>query len=115
MNDRCFIVAGTYDEYKQFLKKFRKEGEKYTYVSSVECIRGLETIRGFKYGSWTYRSDIKEIEEQIMIIKTKNILAGYNANVATVDILKDRPVEEVKVNFKVYFDSLKDYKIDYNL
>ncbi len=67
----CFIVAGNYDEYKNYIKE-KGTDNLYVYVYSPDQLRGLRDIKGFYIGSWRNRRDIEEIKMIIHHSKTQN-------------------------------------------
>lgn len=81
MSEKTYVVAGNYDEFlfnvKNKLQRLYAEGDTrftmsdFVYVSSVDKLRGLSTIKGYYYGSYMKRPDIAEIQNMIQIIKTR--------------------------------------------
>lgn len=81
MSEKTYVVAGNYDEFlfnvKNKLQRLYAEGDTtltmsdFVYVSSVDKLRGLNTIKGYYYGSYMKRQDIAEIQNMIQIIKTR--------------------------------------------
>lgn len=78
MKETIWIVAGNYHEFNQYYHKKRKSGDfkDYRYVVNVNILRGLEDIKGFYIGTYKQRTDLKEIQEQILICKRKYRYVG---------------------------------------
>lgn len=80
--DKIHIVAGNFNEFKNYVDRKKKEywenpdSQKsipnYRYVSSTESLKGLSEIQGFYIGTYKNRPDIKDIENSICAIKSKN-------------------------------------------
>lgn len=85
-SDKIFVVAGNISEFNNYKNKKISEGSKnhYYYVSSPENLRGLSEIKGVYIGTWTTRSDIREIEEQINVIKQKMAAADAASKAAGI-------------------------------
>ena len=82
MSEKTYVVAGNYEEFRWHIKnklnRLWSEGltteltmSDFVYVSSVNQLRGLSTIKGYYYGSYMKRPDIAEIQNMIQIIKTR--------------------------------------------
>lgn len=78
MNEPIYIVAGSFEQYRNYcLKKKEQYDERgeifplHKYVSNVDTLRGLNSIKGFYIGTYEQRSDIDQIKFQIAVIKTK--------------------------------------------
>ena len=58
-----FIVAGNYEEYRNWVTIARRSGSgaDYRYVNSLDNIRGQSDIRGIFIGTWYKRHDITSI------------------------------------------------------
>jgi len=77
--ERIYIVAGTHEEFKEYIAKKRREWHNethkeslfpvYTFVWQTETLRGLENPKGFFIGSWRKRVDIQEIKTTIAMSK----------------------------------------------
>jgi hypothetical protein len=76
------VVAGTYEEYRELHKRKEKEYldkqyeqtevfPKYSYVATVDQLKGLDKIEGFYYGSYEQRYNINELRQIIEIIKRR--------------------------------------------
>ena len=72
-NDPLWIVAGTHQEFEDFVIRKRIMGLffDYRYVRDADSIRGLQRIRGLYIGTYKDRVDWPQIEEHIKIIKIK--------------------------------------------
>jgi hypothetical protein len=64
------VICGNHNEFQNFINKKTKElcnqGESislsnFVYVSGVDRIRGISSMRGWFYGSWKDRPDIEQI------------------------------------------------------
>ena len=76
MNDRIFIIAGTYDQYKQWVKenidRFYKENtsislSNFSYVLLPDTIKGYRNPHGFFIGTWIERHDLEPIFQQLLM------------------------------------------------
>lgn len=56
-----YIVAGTYAEYFNWLKRKEVDQRAYLYVYNAEKLRGIQNISGFFIGTFRNRLDIDEI------------------------------------------------------
>jgi len=76
-NDRFYIVAGNYEEFKAYVVKNGPIDDiitsgvtgRYVYVANRNIIMGLSEIKGFYIGTWRKREDIDAIKQQIDHIK----------------------------------------------
>jgi hypothetical protein len=71
MNDKYYVIAGDYNQFRTFI--LRKAMDMYqggntsitlshfVYVSGPETLRGLRNPRGFFFGTWRKRTDLKYI------------------------------------------------------
>ena len=73
---KIFVIAGTYEQFnvfrKQLAEAMSEEGMWFrisdiTYISGPDALRGYHNPWGYKVGTWSYRSDIKEIILQIAL------------------------------------------------
>lgn len=89
MTDRVYIVAGNYEEFRQYKNNKFKEYESYwlkkthpsvtpaenftnyVFVQHIGQLRGLDEIKGFYIGTYDKRDDIDEIKQEISFIKTR--------------------------------------------
>ena len=72
MIKKKYIVAGTYEQYRQFLYNHKDDiNVEYIYVQSVNNLKGLSNIEGFLIGTYYNRPDIVAIMDTIRIIKSK--------------------------------------------
>lgn len=98
MSEKTYVVAGNHNEFlqhvKQKLQRLWAEGDTrlsisdFVYVSSVEKLRGLRTIKGYYYGSYMKRPDIAEIQNMINMIKTRfpNNISTSKPTISGIDI-----------------------------
>lgn len=70
-----YIVAGNYEQYKEYVKRKPRIECYYKYVFSIDTIHGLSEIEGAFIGTYDQRPDIEEIKRLITIIKSKQQLA----------------------------------------
>jgi hypothetical protein len=69
MNNKIFILAGTYDQFKSFVRKLERdmfaEGIPFRHRDFIyltpNCIRGYSDIWGYKVGTWRDREDINDV------------------------------------------------------
>jgi hypothetical protein len=77
MNDYIYIVAGNFPEYGDYVRRKIAETNtshnSYKYVSGIDTIRGLKSIKGFYIGSYKSRDDILSIMLKIKIINKEAI------------------------------------------
>jgi hypothetical protein len=71
--DPLFIVAGNREEFDDYVIRKRMMGHDYDFrfVYSPDVLRGLNTIRGFYFGSYRERPDWSEIDTVIKVIKSR--------------------------------------------
>lgn len=76
MLDKIFVLAGNYEQFfafrRQLVEVLREEHHSFNisdivYIGGAEQLRGFRDPWGYKVGTWAYRSDIKDIIEQLMI------------------------------------------------
>ncbi len=79
-SEKLFIVAGTWQEYNEFIRRKADELSKtgypislshFVYVSSYATLRGQRNVHGWFYGSYRQRTDLQDIVMQIRV--TNNI------------------------------------------
>ena len=77
MNDRIFIVAGNYEQYKEWVRKnidqfYAKDTSislsNFVYVHSADTFRGHREVHGYYIGTYNDRPDIEQIRKSIHII-----------------------------------------------
>lgn len=80
MTEPIYIVAGSFEQYRKYCFKKKAEyderGETFPlhqFVSNVDRLRGLKSIKGFYIGTYEKRSDIDVIKWQIAAIKSRNV------------------------------------------
>lgn len=80
MNDKIFIVSGTYEQYKEWVRNnidrfYNKNNSislsNFVYVHSIDTLRGHREVHGYYIGTYKNRPDIKQIQEAIFIINHK--------------------------------------------
>ena len=70
MIKKKYIVAGNYDEYREFLHKHRDDiNVIYLYVDNIKTLTGLRNIEGYYVGTYYNRPDILDIRNMIKISK----------------------------------------------
>lgn len=57
-----YIIAGSYAEYKDFLKRKSFNSDEYKFVSNSNVLRGMRNVHGYYVGSWRQRTDIEDIK-----------------------------------------------------
>ena len=88
---KTFIVAGTYTEYHDWLRRKGYSEQEYRYVMGAETLMGIsaENLKGIFIGTWKNRSDINEIKNQIAVIKSKlsdgTVVTGSNGTTVYYD------------------------------
>lgn len=64
-----YIIAGSADEYNQYIILKGLNPLHYVYVTSTDSLRGLSSIHGLFIGTWRKRPDIEAIKAEINYIK----------------------------------------------
>jgi hypothetical protein len=81
MNEKIFIIAGNYNEYKDWVQKnmARLYSENnsislsnFVYVDSIDRLRGRKEVHGFFIGSYENRADYRKIKAYIEIVNSVN-------------------------------------------
>lgn len=57
-----FVVAGTYQQYRSWMRSQGLPPNKGVYVSSADKLRGVHNVNIHFIGTWQYRQDAHEIE-----------------------------------------------------
>ena len=70
MNDRIYIVSGTYEEYKNWVSK-NIDQDNSVFVSNADMLRGHREVHGYYTGSYKNRPDIEQIRENIRIANSR--------------------------------------------
>ena len=81
MNQKIFIIAGTYDQYRNWVKKnidriYQSDPSKYislsnfVYVSGPDQLRGHREVHGYFVGTYRNRPDIRDIVQHIRLINS---------------------------------------------
>ena len=81
MNQKIFIIAGTYDQYRNWVKKnidriYQSDTSKsislssFVYVSEPDTFRGHREVHGYFVGTFRNRPDIRDIVMQIRRINS---------------------------------------------
>jgi hypothetical protein len=80
MNEKIFIVAGNYEQYKQWVKnnidRYYSNNtsislSNFVYVSGPEIFRGYNEVHGVFTGTYSNRPDINEIVQMIRMINNR--------------------------------------------
>ena len=61
-----FIIAGNYDQYKDWLRKKILSPSTHVCVSSPAVLRGVQNPHGWFIGTWRDRDDMEEIFEVLL-------------------------------------------------
>jgi len=71
MNIRVMVVAGTVEEFHEYLREKKSISTVYTFVDGPNKFTGMtkETLHGVFIGTWYNRPDIQDIAGAISIIK----------------------------------------------
>lgn len=76
MSDKIFVVAGKYDQYRQYRKdriaQKRPEdkelnSDNFVYVYGADTFRGYREVHGVYIGTWQSREDIEDIKLAIAL------------------------------------------------
>ena len=46
------VIAGNYQQYKEYLKETKQSPKDVRYISSSEQLRGLRNVKVIRYGTW---------------------------------------------------------------
>jgi hypothetical protein len=74
-----FVVAGTFEQYRNHIKKMSYNPNEYVYVSDAMQLRGRVNLEGFYIGTWQDRPDIEDIKLAITISKQQSKLYTTNS------------------------------------
>ena len=61
-----FIIAGTYEQYKHWIKRKILSPSTHVCVSSPAVLRGVQNPHGWFIGTWRDRDDMEEIFEVLL-------------------------------------------------
>lgn len=61
------VIAGTYDEYKRFIKEYSLDPNQHQYIYDSSNIRGRRDPHGYFIGTWRQRKDIGEVVETLWL------------------------------------------------
>lgn len=71
---RHYIIAGNFHQFANYKAKKLADPtcddlttHTYTYVSSVETLRGVDNPHGYFIGTWYERNDIVQVVEELLI------------------------------------------------
>ena len=81
MNQKIFIIAGTYEQYKHWIRKnidriYQSDPSKsitlsnFVYVSEPDQLRGHREVHGYFVGTYRNRPDIRDIVQHIRYINS---------------------------------------------
>lgn len=84
MNQKFFIIAGTHDQYKHWIKKnidriYQSDPSRsislsnFVYVSRPDVLRGHREVHGYFVGTFRNRPDIRDIVQHIRYINSISI------------------------------------------
>jgi len=85
---KTFVVAGTYAEYLDWIKRKGYSTKEYIYVYKSDNLRGIspENLKGIYIGTWRNRPDIDEIRQTIFYTKAKNSATPVTGTMVTGSI-----------------------------
>ena len=66
---RKSVIAGSYGQYKCFLRENNLTPNDTFYLADPNQLRGLRDIEVIRYGTFYMRSDINDIEERLQLIE----------------------------------------------
>lgn len=61
-----FIISGTMQQYRDWVKEKQIDSANYVYVSGPESVKGHTNPKGVFVGTWSDRSDIKDIVKTLV-------------------------------------------------
>lgn len=65
---RKYVIAGNYQQYKQWLNETNRSPNEFVYVDGVQNLIGLQEVHGYFIGTWNERKDIVEVIKYIRAI-----------------------------------------------
>lgn len=117
-----YIIAGSYNQYRLYVREHYFDKTQYKFVSDVDSIKGLSDISGVFIGTWADRDDIMDIIVQICIIKSRindwdmplEIAKVYNKK-CIIQTRQNPPINVINpkpVNNKVFGTTISHILID---
>lgn len=79
MNDKYYVIAGTYDQYNAFIRKKAQEMwdkgsnvslSHFIYVDGSQTLKGISNPNGFFVGTWYNRPEMPDIFMQLALAIT---------------------------------------------
>lgn len=67
------VIAGSYNQYREFIRENNVDSKEYFYVSSFERILGMRKLKYILYGTWYIRTDFDKIYERLQIAEFEKI------------------------------------------
>ena len=67
------VVAGSYGQYREFIRENNVDSKEYFYVSSFERILGMRKLKYILYGTWYIRTDFDKIYQRLQIAEFEKI------------------------------------------
>ena len=71
MSQKLFIIAGNYDQYKQWIWVKGVDTRNFVFVAAPDALRGIENPHGVFIGTWYERPDAYNIIEQLGVCSRK--------------------------------------------
>ena len=67
------VIAGSYNQYREFIRENNVDSKEYFYVSSFERILGMRKLKYILYGTWYIRTDFDKIYQRLQIAEFEEI------------------------------------------
>ena len=67
------VIAGSYNQYREFIRENNVDSKEYFYVSSFERILGMRKLKYILYGTWYIRTDLGKIYQRLQIAEFEKI------------------------------------------
>lgn len=59
------VLAGTFEQYRHFIKANGLNPENVIYITRVQDLFGLEISQVYRIGTWSNREDIDALEDEL--------------------------------------------------
>lgn len=93
-----YIIAGSYNQYRLYIRDRQLDGIQYIFVSNVNSIRGLNDISGEFIGTWNDRDDIVDIIAEICNIKSR--ISDWDMPPGLRNVYNSKLFEKYDISFK---------------
>lgn len=109
-DEAFYVIAGTYQEFKEYVRLNATVGHGYTYLAHDEQLRGLYRPTVILYGSYRNRADWSRMQLMILSRSCKVITEERKVEVLGEPIVKKKPlsIDEQRITDKY------DYAFQHN-